>query len=47
MTPYRIWDEEAEEWLGIGFASFEGADDYITHCLGCDFIRYSIYEKLS
>lgn len=44
---YKIYDNENEEWTGVGFADFEDAEYYVMHDLGdADMEIYSIYNLI-
>ena len=46
--PYRIYDNENNEWVGVGFYDFEFAENHVIKELGDeDFNRYSIFQLIS
>lgn len=45
---YKIYDNWDEKWIGVSFAEFEDAENYVTDELGdVDFERYSVYQLIS
>ncbi len=44
---FYIYDKENEEFLSMSFSSFNGAESWLENCLGADYDRYDIYEKLT
>lgn len=47
MCDYRIYDNEEEQWLGVSFADYDDAEDYVTNVLmDADFEIYSIYQRM-